>query len=653
MGTLSASVAKEISAIEGILQEDLLEKGSNPLSNVLAKSQIAKSGHGELGKNIEKRGPKAIKTLNVQSTKHWWSTKYFHNLPISSRTKAGLKQSNFFMMTDIQRAAIPHALCGRDVLGAAKTGSGKTLAFLVPILERLFRSRWTPEMGCGAIVLSPTRELAVQTFEVLRRVGAGHGLSAGLLIGGKEVEGEKDSIHGMNILVATPGRLLQHMDETTAFVVDNIQILVLDEADRILDLGFKATLDAILDNLPRSNERQTMLFSATQTKAVKQLARLSMQADIEFLSVHEESSTATPKNLLQTAIVLSLGRKIDALWSFIKAHLQFKVIVFMSSCKQVQFVSEAFRRLRPGVPLKAIHGRIKQSKRMGIFDDFCRLHPHTGCVLFATDVAARGLDFPSVDWVVQVDIPEDVDTYIHRVGRTARFAKGGKALTFLLPTERDGFLSLLEARKIPLKLIKMNPNKSFSIRKGIEAIVSSEPELKHLAQRSVISYAKSVHLMKNKEIFRVEHLPLDDFSKSLGLANIPRLRFINAREDIGSGEKGGRDTADSITGLLSNVRKVEGEVYNERDEDFLIVKRMHNSLHSGSLPPERMSISAREMIYKNAESTGHSKQRKTHIIYGDDGDELSPVCNCIYRKYQPKPSRGAHFRPYSARKGSR
>ena len=163
----------------------------------------------------------------------------FKDLPISSSTIKGLHDASFTEMTLIQRAAIPHALAGRDILGAAKTGSGKTLSFLVPLVELLYRNKWGAADGLGAIVLSPTRELALQSFDVLRKVGRNHSLSAGLIIGGKDFSEEQTRIVKMNILIATPGRLLQHMDETPGFTCDGVQMLVLDEADRILDMGFK------------------------------------------------------------------------------------------------------------------------------------------------------------------------------------------------------------------------------------------------------------------------------------------------------------------------------------------------------------------------------------------------------------------------------
>lgn len=167
------------------------------------------------------------------------SARNFEELPISRATKDALKDCKYTRLTAIQRAALPHALCGRDVLGAAKTGSGKTLAFLIPVIESLYRKKWGHLDGLGALIISPTRELALQIFEELRKVGKLHEFSAGLLIGGKDVGEEAVRVGRMNILVATPGRLLQHMDETPDFDASMLQILILDEADRILDMvGF-------------------------------------------------------------------------------------------------------------------------------------------------------------------------------------------------------------------------------------------------------------------------------------------------------------------------------------------------------------------------------------------------------------------------------
>ncbi|KAK2871585.1 ATP-dependent RNA helicase dbp4 [Arthroderma sp. PD_2] len=452
------------------------------------------------------------------------SIESFTELPLSEPTRLGLSASHFKTLTDIQSRAISHALQGRDILGAAKTGSGKTLAFLVPILENLYRKQWTEYDGLGALILSPTRELAIQIFEVLRKIGRHHTFSAGLVIGGKSLQEEQERLGRMNILVCTPGRMLQHMDQTAAFDTDNIQMLVLDEADRIMDMGFQSTVDAIVEHLPK--ERQTMLFSATQTKKVSDLARLSLQ-DPEYISVHEAASSATPSTLQQHYVVTPLPDKLDTLWSFIRSSLKSKIIVFFSSSKEVRFVYEAFRHMQPGIPLLHLHGRQKQGARVDITHKFST--SKNSC-LFATDVVARGLDFPAVDWVIQLDCPEDSDTYIHRVGRTARYERDGRAVLFLEPSEEIGMLSRLEQKKIPIERINVRANKQQSIKHQLQNMCFKDPQLKYLGQKAFTSYVKSIHIQKDKEVFDVKALPLEEFASSLGLPGAPRIKFIKGED---------------------------------------------------------------------------------------------------------------------------
>ncbi|XP_062983148.1 probable ATP-dependent RNA helicase DDX10 [Elgaria multicarinata webbii] len=444
----------------------------------------------------------------------------FSDFPLSKKTVKGLQESQYRMVTEIQRQTIGLALQGKDVLGAAKTGSGKTLAFLVPALEILYRQQWTSMDGLGVLIISPTRELAYQTFEVLRKVGKNQDFSAGLVIGGKDLKQESERIHNINILICTPGRLLQHMDETSYFHASNLQMLILDEADRILDMGFAETMNAIVENLPK--KRQTLLFSATQTKSVKDLARLSLK-DPEYVWVHEKAKFSTPATLEQNYTVCELPQKVSMLYSFLKTHLNKKSIVFFASCKEVQYLFRVFCRLRPGLPMLALHGKQQQMKRMEVYNDFVR---KKSAVLFATDLAARGLDFPAVNWVIQFDCPEDANTYIHRVGRTARFKEGGEALLVLLPSEENSMIQQLSQKKVPVNNIKINPEKLVDIQKKLQSFLAQDQELKERAQRCFVSYLRSVYLMKNKEVFDVFKLPIAEYALSLGLAVAPRVRFL-------------------------------------------------------------------------------------------------------------------------------
>ncbi|PJF20150.1 RNA-dependent ATPase HCA4 [Paramicrosporidium saccamoebae] len=578
----------------------------------------------------------------------------FSELAISTKTLKGLEDAHFLELTDIQKCALPIALSGLDILGAAKTGSGKTLSFLVPILERLYRSKWTRFDGLGALVLSPTRELALQTFEVLRNIGRNHGLSAGLVIGGKDLKSEQEAISRMNILVATPGRLLQHMDQTTVFEWSQLKVLVLDEADRILDLGFAKTVDAIVKALPK--ERQTMLFSATQTDSISALARLSLR-DPVVMSVHAQQENATPDQLEQTFIMCPLSEKMDRLFSFIKAHLKTKMIVFFSSCKQVRFAYEAFCRLQPGVPLMHIHGRQKQSKRMTIFYEFCR---KPSAVLFATDVAARGLDFPAVDWVVQGDCPEDVDTYIHRVGRTARIGKAGNAVLFILPSEKH-MLTLLREKRVPIKAMypenRPLPPAKRPVRSQLEALCSQDAEIKYLAQKALVSYVRSIFLHSNKSVFKVEELPIDEFALSLGLSGAPRLRFVprsNAKNDSRQLADIASDDSDSDEASLEETksetvlpkkstskidkmfRRKNLDVYSEhysklrdqtsvQEDDFLTIKRKDHDIQAEESAPANVTLSRKDILKTKKKYSIKTGPRGAHHVFDEDTGEARRV----------------------------
>ncbi|SCU86699.1 LAME_0D07294g1_1 [Lachancea meyersii CBS 8951] len=585
----------------------------------------------------------------------------FKDLPLSHNTLKGLKDSAFLKMTEIQQKSIPVSLKGHDLLAAAKTGSGKTLAFLIPVIEKLYREKWTEFDGLGALIVSPTRELAMQIYEVLVKIGRYTSFSAGLVIGGKDVKFELERISKINVLVGTPGRILQHMDQAIGLNTSNLQILVLDEADRCLDMGFKKTLDAIVNNLPPV--RQTLLFSATQSQSLADLARLSL-TDYKTVGTAElkDSSKlpATPESLQQSYIGVDLPDKLDILYSFIKTHLKCKMIVFLSSSKQVHFVYETFRKLQPGISLMHLHGRQKQTARTETLDKFNRAQ-HT--CLFATDVVARGIDFPAVDWVVQADCPENVDTYIHRVGRSARYGKQGKSLIMLTPQEEEGFLKRLKQRHIEPNKLTIKQSRKKSIKPQLQSLLFQDPELKYLGQKAFISYVRSIYIQKDKEVFKFDELPNEEFATSLGLPGAPKIKMkgmksverakelkntsrqllslskANDDGEIVENSKQGRTKIDKMFDrknqtVLSehylNITKAKADA--EEEDDFITVKRHDHQLQEDDLPQLHAPSSKRALrraVSKKASLAAKGNPSKlvfdnegqAHPIYELEGEE--------------------------------
>ncbi|NXD22042.1 DDX10 helicase, partial [Spelaeornis formosus] len=545
----------------------------------------------------------------------------FSDFPLSKKTLTGLQEAQYRVVTEIQRQTIGLALQGKDVLGAAKTGSGKTLAFIVPALELLYRQQWTSADGLGVLIISPTRELAYQTFKVLRKVGKNHEFSAGLVIGGMDLKEESEKIHYINMLICTPGRLLQHMDETSYFHASDLQMLILDEADRVLDMGFADTVNAIIENLPK--KRQTLLFSATQTKSVKDLARLSLK-DPEYVWVHEKAKFSTPATLDQNYVVCELQQKVNMLYSFLRTHLRKKSIVFFASCKEVQYLFRVFCKLQPGLPVLALHGRQQQMKRMEVYTCFVR---KKAAVLFATDIAARGLDFPAVNWVIQFDCPEDANTYIHRVGRTARYKEGGEALLVLLPSEEKGMVEQLAQRKVPISEIKINPEKLTDIQKRMQSFLAQDQELKEKAQRCFVAYLRSVYLMNNKEVFDVFKLPLAEYALSLGLAMAPRVRFLQrVQKQLCVNEAAnGRDHLEE-TEQNENIRTLVNEETVEK----------HGTNFSGKMPvtktKEKQRRKETEECSAPSEESGESEDELRELSEEEEEEEEVHVPNNVPKR---------------------
>nr|XP_033327051.1 probable ATP-dependent RNA helicase pitchoune [Megalopta genalis]XP_033327052.1 probable ATP-dependent RNA helicase pitchoune [Megalopta genalis] len=436
---------------------------------------------------------------------------------VCENTLKAIYDMGFKNMTEIQAKAIPPLLEGRDLVGAAKTGSGKTLAFLIPAIELIYKLKFMPRNGTGCVIISPTRELSMQTFGVLKELMKYHYHTYGLLMGGanRQTEAQKLS-KGINIVVATPGRLLDHLQNTTDFLFKNLQCLVIDEADRILDIGFEEELKQIINILPK--KRQTMLFSATQTKKTEMLTTLALKKEPVYVGVDDDKDKATVEGLEQGYVCCPSEKRFLLLFTFLKKNRKKKVMVFFSSCMSVKYHHELLNYI--DLPVLSIHGKQKQTKRTTTFFQFCNA---TSGILLCTDVAARGLDIPAVDWIVQYDPPDDPKEYIHRVGRTARGeGSSGHALLILRPEEL-GFLRYLKQAKVPVNEFDFSWDKIADIQLQLEKLISKNYFLNMSAKEAFKAYVRAYDSHHLKQIFDIETLDLAKVAKSFGFLVPPAI----------------------------------------------------------------------------------------------------------------------------------
>jgi len=449
---------------------------------------------------------------------------------VSEATLQGCEDMGFTHMTEIQKQTIPHLLEGRDLVGAAKTGSGKTLSFLIPAVELVYKLKFMPRNGTGVIIISPTRELSMQTFGVLRELLKHHYHTYGLIMGGANRNSEAQKLaKGINILVSTPGRLLDHLQNTKDFLYKNLQCLIIDEADRILDVGFEEEMKKIIRLLPK--KRQTMLFSATTTKKTEDLVAVALKKEPIYIGIEEKNkgNMATVAGLEQGYVVTPSEKRFLLLFTFLKKNRNKKVMVFFSSCMAVKFYNELLNYI--DLPVMCIHGKQKQTKRTTTFFQYCGADSG---ILLCTDVAARGLDIPDVDWIVQYDPPDDPKEYIHRVGRTAR-GEGGKghALMILRPEEL-GFLRYLKQANVPLNEFEFSWSKVSNIQPQLEKLISKNYFLNISAKEAYKAYVRAYESHSLKHIYDVHNLCLKSVGNSFGFVVPPHI-------DIGvSGSKKAR-----------------------------------------------------------------------------------------------------------------
>ncbi len=351
----------------------------------------------------------------------------FKSLGVSAPILKALAAEGYTTPTPIQTQAIPIVLKGRDLIGLAQTGTGKTAAFALPILDRLNASRkHAGEKSCRTLVLAPTRELASQIADSFRTYGRFLGLSTAVVFGGASMFKQKQALYrGVDILVATPGRLLDHISQRT-LRLDAVEILVLDEADHMLDMGFIHDLRKIATLLPR--HRQSLFFSATMPASIAELAAQFLD-NPERVTVAPPSTTA--ERVEQAVIHVDQAKKQDLLHALLADKSVKRALVFTRTKHGADRVVKKLESA--GFEAEAIHGNKNQGQRTRALDAFKKGHAR---LLVATEIAARGIDVDDISHVINYDLPNVPEQYVHRIGRTARAGAGGKAISFCAPDER-------------------------------------------------------------------------------------------------------------------------------------------------------------------------------------------------------------------------
>lgn len=349
----------------------------------------------------------------------------FSSLNLVEPVARGVAEAGFVRCTPIQAETLPFALTGRDIAGQAQTGTGKTAAFLVAVFQRLLTEPSPPTRGptsIRAICIAPTRELAVQIFNDAEQLGRYTGLRIAVVFGGVDYEKQRRQLEdGVDVLIGTPGRIIDYYKQHV-FDLRFVRCAVLDEADRMFDLGFIADIRYVLRRLPPAEQRQSMLFSATLSQRVLELAYEHMN-DPELVRIEPEKITADL--VRQTIYYPAMEEKIPLLVGLLRQYDAKRTMVFVNTKRQAERLEEVLQA--NNINAQAISGDVPQNKRLRFLKEF---HAGDLAVLIATDVASRGLHVPDVSHVFNYDLPQDSADYVHRIGRTARAGATGDAISF-------------------------------------------------------------------------------------------------------------------------------------------------------------------------------------------------------------------------------
>ncbi|OBZ78997.1 ATP-dependent RNA helicase DRS1 [Grifola frondosa] len=426
----------------------------------------------------------------------------FLSMNISRPIIKSITSLGFHTPTPIQAATIPVALLGKDVVGNAVTGSGKTAAFIIPMLERLmYRDRGKRAAATRCLVLVPTRELGVQCFEVGTKLAAHTDIRFCLVVGGLSVKAQEATLRTRpDVIIATPGRLIDHIRNSPTFTLEALDILVLDEADRMLSDGFADELTEIIKSCPIL--RQTMLFSATMTDSVDELVKMSLNKPVR-LFVDPKRSTA--RGLLQEFVRVRAGKEAERsalLAALCKRTFKSRTIIFFRSKKLAHQMRIVFSLL--GIKCDELHGDLSQEQRLKALQQF-----RDGAVdcLMATDLASRGLDIKGVETVINYDMPGQLAQYLHRVGRTARAGKKGRSVTLVGEADRKILKAAIKHssgedqvrhRLIPPEVVAKWVEKVDSLKQEVSEILQEEKEEKHLRQAEM-ELKKGQNMIEHEE----------------------------------------------------------------------------------------------------------------------------------------------------------
>ena len=441
-----------------------------------------------------------------------------------------LETFSFPSMTPVQAASIPLFCQNKDVCVEACTGSGKTLAYLLPIFHRLLLKD-TPTQQLYAVIIAPSRELAHQIHSVATKVNAALSVPVSLycMTGGTSIPEEIKKLESepIALLIATPGRLWDMLNKVEGWSLKEVEVLVLDEADRLLDMGFQEKVQGIVQMLPK--QRRTGLFSATMSTEIKELVKAGLR-NPAFISVKTKSKVsntkegkeqaAMPRGLQNFYVTSSSSReKIAVLFQFLKENPHAKTIVFFGTCDSTNFFHLVLSRI-PGFPqMMRIHGKMPQRKREKVYAAF---ESAGAGVLLTTDLIARGIDFPDVDWIVQFDPPKSPDSFIHRIGRTARAGKTGQTL-ILLRSHEEAYIAFLQGRGVVLQTKDIDM-KDYS--EAIERVVLEDREVYEEAQKAFVSYIRFYQEQELSFLFRLKDLDIGDLAHSYSLLRLPRVTEI-------------------------------------------------------------------------------------------------------------------------------